>query len=180
MGSTLIVAGCIWIRIGNADLDPSGQKDPQKKKILKKCYVFKCWMVSWEAGGFFCSLNVLHWGFGINVLQFLLKKYSFYWNSKILRTLFLKPVRTHNTETNIEKICYISPFFVVDEFKSWNICVVFMLFRFSVQFLLKIFYFYSTVLPNRLFLSKRRRSSIFAVIIVSWVLMKDVRKCFPG
>jgi hypothetical protein len=36
--------------------------------------VLKCYMFSFEAEGFFCSLDVLYGGLGIGKLQFLIKK----------------------------------------------------------------------------------------------------------
>jgi hypothetical protein len=57
----------LWIRI------QEGKNDPQKYKKVKKCHVLKCWMFSFEAEGFSCSLDVLCGGLEICKLQFLIK-----------------------------------------------------------------------------------------------------------
>jgi len=56
----------IWIR--NPDSDPGGQKRPTKIEKDKTFYVLKCWMFSFEAEGFSCSLGVLYKGLGISKL----------------------------------------------------------------------------------------------------------------
>ncbi len=62
-----------WIRIRfrNPDPDPGGQKWPTK---VEKIHVLKCWMAFLWAAGFFCNLDILYGGLGINKLQFLIKK----------------------------------------------------------------------------------------------------------
>ncbi len=67
-GSALILVGLIRIRIHE------GNQDTQRIKRVRKN--FKFWSVGYSllmAGGF-CSLNVLHGGLRINILQFLMKK----------------------------------------------------------------------------------------------------------
>jgi hypothetical protein len=52
----------IWICIGNADLDPSGQKDPQKNEKSEEIFFQSSCMFSWEVGGLSRSLTILHGG----------------------------------------------------------------------------------------------------------------------
>jgi hypothetical protein len=68
---------CIQIRIALHRLDPDlgGQDDPGNEKIVKMgC--FKVLGVSFEAGGFSCSLYTLYGGIKIDIFQFLKKKNS--------------------------------------------------------------------------------------------------------
>ncbi len=61
----------IRIRICNTDPDPGGQKLPKKWKEIRN---FKCWMFSFGAEGFFCSLAVLSGGLELGKLQFFIIK----------------------------------------------------------------------------------------------------------
>ncbi len=54
-----------------------GKNDPQNQKKIKKFHVLKCWMFSFKAEGFFCSLDVLYGGLGIGKLQFCPKYMNF-------------------------------------------------------------------------------------------------------
>ncbi len=46
-GSALILVGWIRIRIGYADSDPGGQKEPQKRKNLIN-FMLRCWIFSFK------------------------------------------------------------------------------------------------------------------------------------
>ncbi len=50
-----------------------GKKLTNKKDFFIIFHVLKCWMFSFEAGGFFCTLGVLYGGLGISKLKFLIK-----------------------------------------------------------------------------------------------------------
>ncbi len=72
---TLLFWAVLWIRgpHGSAliHIDPVDKNDPQKKKKGKKYIVWGAGFSLWMAVSFF-TLDVLHEGLGINILQFLI------------------------------------------------------------------------------------------------------------
>jgi len=50
----------------------------KKVKKVKKCFVLKCWMLSFEDWRLLLYLGQLHEGLKINILQFLIKNNIFY------------------------------------------------------------------------------------------------------
>ncbi len=81
-----------WIRIGFSRLDPDplGQKWPTKMGKVQKFLVLKCWMSSFEADSFSCSLNVLYESLRISKLQFLNKKILILFSCKLFKFFFIK------------------------------------------------------------------------------------------
>jgi hypothetical protein len=89
---------CIRIDFSRLDPDPGpgGQKLPTKieKNSEISCFFLSAGCSLLGAEGFSCSLDVLHGDFGMNKLQFLIQKLSFFstvkfsnfWSSKTLDT----------------------------------------------------------------------------------------------
>jgi hypothetical protein len=75
----------IWIQSGQGICNRIRDPDPGRAKMTHKsrrkfwkCHVLKCWVFSFEAEGFFCSLDVLYGRLGISKLLFLIKKVYFF------------------------------------------------------------------------------------------------------
>jgi len=80
----------IWIciDIGRLDADPypEGKKDSQKRSEEISCFEVVD-VLFLRARGFSCSMDVLHGGLGINVLQFLINKICIFSTRIVLRLL---------------------------------------------------------------------------------------------
>ena len=81
----------IRIRIRNPDSDP----DPGGQKWPTKVEKFMFWSVGWPllwGAGFFCNLDILYVGLVIGKLQFLIKKFFFFFSAVIFFNFWsLKP-----------------------------------------------------------------------------------------